>query len=240
MSFNSSCRNQNHIPYPNKKPSLAFISTMEKPLADLRENYGFSALLEEDCPDQPMPLFEQWLAEAMKMVTLEPNAMTLVTVNAEGQPSARTVLLKGVGEEGFLLFTHYTGRKGLEIAVNDKVCLLFWWRELERQVRIEGRASKLSHEKSEAYFHTRPVGSQIGAAASPQSQVISREALLQRFEQLTEQYKDAEKIPLPDNWGGYAVQPTLIEFWQGRPNRLHDRIQYRLVEDKWIMERLAP
>jgi pyridoxamine 5'-phosphate oxidase len=124
--------------------------------------------------------------------------------------------------------------------VNDKVCLLFWWRELERQVRIEGRASKVSREKSEAYFHTRPKGSQIGAAASPQSEVISREALLERFERLTEQYKDVQQIPLPDNWGGYIVKPELIEFWQGRPNRLHDRIQYRKDGGLWMMERLAP
>jgi pyridoxamine 5'-phosphate oxidase len=213
---------------------------MEKPLADLRENYGYSVLLEASCPENPMILFEKWLDEAMKAVTLEPNGMTLATVNAYGQPSARTVLLKGLTDDGFLFFTHYTGRKGREIAENNKVCLLFWWSELERQVRIEGSASKVSREKSESYFHSRPKGSQIGAAASPQSEVISREALIDRFEQLAERYKDADRIPLPENWGGYIVKPELIEFWQGRPNRLHDRIQYRKKGDLWVMERLAP
>jgi pyridoxamine 5'-phosphate oxidase len=214
---------------------------MEKPLADLRENYGYGALLEADCPDAPRPLFEKWLKEAMEREKPDPNAMTLCTVSADGQPSARTVLLKGItDEDGFLLFTHYTGKKGKEIGENDKVALLFWWRQLERQVRIEGRATKVSREKSEAYFHTRPKGSQIGAAASPQSEVVSREALLQSFEALTSQYRDEEKIPLPDNWGGYEVQAQLIEFWQGRPNRLHDRIQYRLVDGIWLKERLAP
>lgn len=214
---------------------------MEKPLADLRENYGYGALVEEDCPNEPMPLFEKWLGEAMKSVQLEPNAMTLVTVAPNGQPSARTVLLKGITDNGgFLLFTHYTGKKGKEMEENNRVCLLFWWRELERQVRIEGRANKVSREKSEAYFHTRPLGSQIGAAASPQSEVISREDLLKNFEQLQHQYENAKNIPLPENWGGYEVIPELIEFWQGRPNRLHDRIQYTKQDGSWKIERLAP
>jgi pyridoxamine 5'-phosphate oxidase len=219
---------------------ITFI-VMEKPLADLRENYGFGALLEADCPDIPRPLFEKWLSEAMAQEKPDPNAMTLCTVNADGQPSARTVLLKGItDEDGFLLFTHYTGKKGKDIEENDKVALLFWWRNLERQVRIEGSASKVSREKSQAYFHTRPKGSQIGAAASPQSEVVSRAALLESFEALTKRYADAEQIPLPENWGGYEVKPQLIEFWQGRPNRLHDRIQYRLVDGQWLKERLAP
>jgi pyridoxamine 5'-phosphate oxidase len=217
------------------------IKGMEKPLADLRENYGYGALTEADCPAHPRPLFEKWLQEAMETEKPDPNAMTLCTVGPNGQPSARTVLLKGLtDEDGFLLFTHYTGKKGKEIAHNDQVALLFWWRNLERQVRIEGRATKVSREKSEAYFHTRPKGSQIGAAASPQSEVVSRDALLQSFNELTEKFRAVEQIPLPDNWGGYEVQPKLIEFWQGRPNRLHDRIQYQLTEQGWVKERLAP
>ena len=214
---------------------------MEKPLADLRENYGQKELLEENCPNDPILFFDQWLNEALETIEIDANAMTIVTVNAAGQPSARTVLLKAVTDGQFLFFTHYTGLKGIEISENNKVAILFWWKELERQVRIEGTAERISRERSEAYFHTRPKGSQIGAVASPQSQVITREALLDNFRKYEELFKTAEQVPLPENWGGYAVTPTLIEFWQGRPNRLHDRIQYtRNADHSWKIERLAP
>lgn len=213
---------------------------MEKKLADLRENYGIKELLEEQCPENPFELFSLWMSEATDTIPNDANAMTICTVGIDGQPSARTVLLKGITDEEFLFFTHYTGKKGLQIAENPKVSILFWWKELERQVRIEGIARKISREKSEEYFHTRPKGSQIGALASPQSQVISKEQLQQRFEDFDLQFQEQKNIPLPDHWGGYAVQPHLIEFWQGRPNRMHDRIEYQLINNVWTKNRLAP
>lgn len=213
---------------------------MEKKLADLRENYGIKELNEDFCPKNPFELFELWLSEATEAIPNDANAMTLCTVGSDAQPSARTVLLKGLNEEEFLLFTHYTGKKGIQIEENPKVSLLFWWKELERQVRIEGIAAKVSREKSEDYFHTRPFGSQIGAAASPQSQVISKKQLFENFKILEKQYAGQTEIPLPENWGGYAVRPHLIEFWQGRPNRMHDRIEYSLQNSEWIKHRLAP
>lgn len=213
---------------------------MEKKLADLRENYGIKELNANNCPDNPFVLFDLWLNEAMDTIPADANAMTLSTVGADGQPSSRTVLLKGVNEQEFLFFTHYTGKKGWQIEENPKISLLFWWKELERQVRIEGVAKKVSREKSEDYFHTRPKGSQIGAAASPQSQVIIKEELIKKFIHLENLYQDTDNIPLPENWGGYAVTPNLIEFWQGRPNRMHDRVEYKLQNQLWIKQRLAP
>lgn len=213
---------------------------MEKTLADLRENYGMNTLSEVESPENPMELFKIWLDEALSMVAIEPNAMTIATVGADGKPSARTILLKGINEEGFMFFTHYTSKKGIQIQENQQVSLLFWWRELERQVRIEGPAVKVSREKSEQYFHTRPKGSQIGAVASPQSKIITREALEQNFKSLESQYKDVNEVPLPDNWGGYIVVPELIEFWQGRQNRLHDRVEYIKEGQIWKRHRLAP
>lgn len=213
---------------------------MEKKLADLRENYGIKDLNEDFCPKNPFELFELWLSEATEAIPNDANAMTLCTVGSDAQPSARTVLLKGLNEEEFLFFTHYTGKKGRQIEENPQVSLLFWWKELERQVRIEGIAYKVSKEKSEEYFHTRPKGSQIGAAASPQSTAITRSELIANFEKIELQYQDHEAIPLPDHWGGYAVRPHLIEFWQGRPNRMHDRVEYFLSDSTWTKRRLAP
>lgn len=213
---------------------------MERKLADLRENYGIKELHEEQCPDNPMDLFNLWLSEATYTIPNDANAMTLCTVGKDGQPSARTVLLKGVKENEFLFFTHYTGKKGIQIDENPKVALLFWWKELERQVRIEGFVSKISREKSEEYFHTRPKGSQIGAMASPQSKIVNAEDLRERFDLLEKEFEFVENIPLPENWGGYAVTPHLIEFWQGRPNRMHDRIEYQIQENEWKKWRLAP
>lgn len=213
---------------------------MEKILADLRENYGKNSLSEKDCPENPFDLFQLWLNEAMKNISIDPNAMTVCTVDALGRPSARTVLLKGISDEGFMFYTHYTSKKGREIAENPNVSLLIWWRELERQVRIDGIAEKVSREKSEIYFHTRPKGSQIGAAASPQSTEISKEALEENFRLLNEKFAKEDEIPLPDNWGGYLVKPRLIEFWQGRPNRMHDRVEYQCVDSEWKKRRLAP
>lgn len=213
---------------------------MEKKLADLRENYGIKELNEENCPQNPFELFDLWLNEAMDTIPADANAMTLSTVGADGQPSSRTVLLKGVNEQEFLFFTHYTGKKGIQIAENPKVSLLFWWKELERQVRIEGIVQKVSREKSKEYFHTRPKGSQIGAAASPQSQTVLKKELIEKFQNIELLYQQQDNIPLPENWGGYAVIPHLIEFWQGRPNRMHDRVEYLIQNQKWVKRRLAP
>jgi pyridoxamine 5'-phosphate oxidase len=216
------------------------VCEMEKTLADLRENYGMHSLSEVDSPENPMDLFQIWLDDALNKVAIEPNAMTIATVGADGKPSARTVLLKGINEVGFMFFTHYTSKKGQQIDDNQYVSLLFWWRELERQVRIEGKAVKVSREKSEQYFHTRPKGSQLGAVASPQSKIITRAQLEANYNEVEEQYKDVPEVPLPENWGGYIVVPELIEFWQGRQNRLHDRVEYIYEGQAWKRYRLAP
>ena len=172
---------------------------------------------------------------------VEPNAMTLATASADGLPSARVVLLKGFDEKGFVFFTNYESFKGTQLDENPKACLVFFWKELERQVRILGVVSKLPEEESDAYFHSRPVGSRIGAWASPQSQVIqNREWLERTFDQRKVEFGEGN-IPRPPHWGGYLVKPVIVEFWQGRFSRLHDRIQYTLQEDgAWKIERLAP
>lgn len=213
---------------------------MEKTLAELRENYGKDELLESESPENPYHLLQQWLDDATKSIENDSNAMTLSTVGKDGQPSSRTVLLKEIHEDRFVFYTNYEGKKGLQMAENPKVCLLFWWKELERQIRIEGVVKKVSEETSRAYFHTRPIGSQIGAMASPQSQITTKEQLLDNFNLIEEKYKGLPQLPLPAHWGGYAVTPHLIEFWQGRPNRMHDRIEYQLEGNVWVKNRLAP
>ena len=213
---------------------------MEKELEDLRENYGKRELNENLCPESPFELFELWINEAISLIQIDANAMALTTVGADGQPSSRMVLLKGFVQEKFYFYTHYFGRKGNQMKANPKVALLFWWKELERQVRIEGFVQKTSQDESRAYFQSRPKGSQIGSSASPQSTLITKEQLIQNFKLLEDKYRNVEKLPLPDDWGGYEVTPHLMEFWQGRPNRMHDRIEYVLKENIWVRCRLAP
>lgn len=213
---------------------------MEKDLSALRENYGIKNLEEEHCPEQPFELFELWINEAIDAISVDANAMIVSTVGKDLQPTSRTVLLKAYEEHEFVFYTHYDSKKGIEIDENPKVSLIFWWKELERQVRIEGAAHKISTAKSEAYFQQRPKGSQIGATASPQSQAITKKELLENFKQIETRFKDAEQLPLPNEWGGYAVTPTLFEFWQGRPNRMHDRIEYQLKDQSWAKKRLSP
>jgi pyridoxamine 5'-phosphate oxidase len=210
-------------------------------IATIRKIYQLQSLLEKEVDANPLKQFETWWQQAIESKIEEPNAMTLATCTASGKPSARIVLLKGITENGFIFFTNYTSRKGKEIEENPFVSLLFFWKEMERQVRIEGSIQKITAAASDDYFCTRPRASRIGAWCSPQSTVIeNREFLQNNVEKYNTQFGD-ENIPRPGFWGGYTVEPNRIEFWQGRPGRLHDRLQYSLTENKlWNIERLAP
>ena len=214
---------------------------MNLSVANLRQNYTLLGLNETEVDPNPVKQFALWFQQAVDAQLLEPNAMTLATVDANSQPSARIVLLKNFDERGFVFFTNYDSLKGRQLAENPQAALVFWWGELERQVRIEGSVEKVSDSESDSYFYSRPQGSQLGAWASPQSQLIdSREALDHKLGQLQKQYQE-QKIPRPSHWGGFRVIPRVIEFWQGRPNRLHDRICYRFIEENtWSLKRLAP
>ncbi|MBF9253571.1 pyridoxamine 5'-phosphate oxidase [Pontibacter sp. 172403-2] len=210
-------------------------------IASIRQNYTKKDLLESSVAAHPMDQFSQWLDEAIQGEATEATALVLSTVSAAGKPSARVVLLKGVSKTGFTFFTNYNSRKGQELAENPNAAITFFWPALERQVRIEGKVVKVDPQISDDYFHSRPQGSQIGAWASPQSQPIaSREALEEADKAYTDKFTAAAEIPRPAFWGGYQLQPARIEFWQGRPNRLHDRIVYELQEDNWKISRLAP
>lgn len=209
-------------------------------IADIRKDYQLKSLAETEVSKDPFAQFSIWWEEAVQSAIVEVNAMALSTVSPEGRPSSRIVLLKGYNEEGFVFFTNYTSDKGKHIEQNQHVSLLFFWKELERQVRIEGTVAKIAAEESDAYFNSRPVGSRLGAWASPQSQKIADRAILnQELEKITALFHEQE-IPRPPHWGGYRVQPTKIEFWQGRSSRLHDRILYEQVDQQWQISRLAP
>jgi pyridoxamine 5'-phosphate oxidase len=206
----------------------------------LRKEYQLESLLESTVDPDPYRQFQVWFDQAVAAELPEPNAMTLATATSDGIPSARIVLLKGVDPQGFVFFTNYTSQKGQELAANPRAAIVFLWIELERQVRIQGSIVKVPDAESDAYFRSRPLGSQLGAWVSEQSQVIAdRESLEQRLAALQQQYAD-QTIPRPPHWGGYRLQPTNLEFWQGRRNRLHDRLCYRLAQGEWVIERLAP
>jgi len=210
-------------------------------IAGLREDYRAKTLEITDVDANPIQQFNTWFQEALDSQIKEANAMTIATVDAQGKPAARIVLLKGFDENGFIFYTNYDSRKGQELAANPNIAVVFLWKDLERQIRIEGIAEKVAPKVSLNYFQSRPKGSQIGAWASPQSQVIADRSILeQNVIDLKEKYKDADNLPIPSHWGGYQIKPTLIEFWQGRSSRLHDRICYKLVGEEWKIERLAP
>jgi pyridoxamine 5'-phosphate oxidase len=214
---------------------------MPSSIADIRKDYKLRSLLEKDVALHPVRQFDTWWQEALHSEIDEVNAMTLATASADGVPAARIVLLKGYDEQGFVFFTNYESFKGMQLAENPRACLVFFWKELERQVRITGLVEKVSAEESDAYFNSRPEGSRIGAWVSPQSQVIAgREWLEEREKKYIKDFSE-QSLKRPAHWGGYRVKPISIEFWQGRSNRLHDRIQYTLQGDNtWTIERLAP
>lgn len=209
--------------------------------ADIRKNYSRKKFTEKKAASDPIIQFGKWWKQAIESEIDEVNAMTLATASSDGIPSARIVLLKGFGPEGFTFFTNYNSFKGQQLAENPKACLVFFWKELERQVRITGLVSKLDAVMSDAYFSSRPRESRLGAVSSPQSQVISsRDWLDEVFRDKKKALRKSE-ITRPDHWGGFVVKPVIIEFWQGRPSRLHDRLQYSLQDDgNWKIERLAP
>lgn len=208
-------------------------------VADIRQNYEKGELLESAAKSSPFDQFEIWMHEAIGLPVAEPTAMTLATADAGGKPHARIVLLKGFDAQGFVFYTNYQSHKGNELADNPQASLLFFWQPLERQVRIEGVVEKVSDQESDEYFHSRPLGSRLGAWASAQSQPTTIESLQAKVESVTTEY--GESPPRPPHWGGYRVRPTYFEFWQGRPSRLHDRLSYKQTTDgQWAIERLSP
>ena len=210
-------------------------------IADLRREYSLTGLRKADLAADPLQQFRHWFDQALAAGTNEPNAMVLATADAAGKPSTRVVLLKGLDERGFVFFTNYESRKARELAVNRHAALNFFWVELERQVCVTGSVTQVPREEAEAYFKTRPRGSRLGAWASKQSDTVpSREVLEARLQELEKQYP-GEEIPLPPFWGGYVLAPREIDFWQGRPNRLHDRFRYSKQSDgRWLVARLSP
>lgn len=215
---------------------------MSKDLSNYRKSYEKQELLESNCPENPIELFQSWFknADASEMIT-ETNAMTISSMSLDGFPKNRVVLLKKYTQEGFIFYTNYTSEKGEAIAANNRVCLSFFWEGLEQQIIIKGKAEKLAENVSDGYFESRPKGSKLGAWASKQSEVVvSRDTLDNQLQSFEKQFEGKE-VPRPENWGGYLVKPVSIEFWQGRPNRMHDRIRYSLQKDfSWKLERLSP
>jgi len=209
-------------------------------LADLRKDYTLAGLRRVELEADPIHQFQKWFQQARDTQLVEPTAITLATADSKGRPSARIVMLKSLDERGFIFFTNYESRKGRELAENPNAALVFQWGELERQVRVLGTAGRLSREEAEKYFTSRPRGHQLGAWVSTQSEVISNRAVLEkRLKEFEHKYPGA--VPLPPFWGGYVLSPVEIEFWQGRPNRLHDRFRYtKQVDGRWMIERLAP
>lgn len=214
---------------------------MEDSITHLRRDYRAASLDEAEAAPEPLVQFRQWFAQARAAEVDEPNAMTLATVAADGAPRARVVLLKAVDEAGFVFFTNYESDKGRELDRCPRAALVFVWLPLERQVRVEGRVERVSPEESDAYFELRPRESQLGASASPQSRVVADRAALERAFAKAAARHDGGAVPRPAGWGGYRVIPTSVEFWQGRPSRLHDRLRYRSDDaGRWVLERLAP
>ena len=212
----------------------------EPDLATLRKEYGEVGLAESAADPDPLAMFRRWFADARAAHVHEPNAMVVATVSADGQPSARMVLLKGFTEDGFAFYTNTASRKGDDLAHEPRCALLFPWHPLERQVRVEGVATRLTDAEVAAYFSARPRGSQLGAHASPQSRVVAgRGELDARFAEAEQRYAGGD-VPVPPEWGGYRVRPGTFEFWQGRPGRMHDRLRYRRTAEGWVLERLAP
>lgn len=222
-------------------PGSMFDDVNDRILGELRREYTAGGLSEEDLLPEPVAMFRRWLHDATVGGLHEPNAMVVATVSAEGRPSSRMVLLKGLDERGFVFFTNYGSRKAVELDANPACSLLFPWHVLERQVRVDGTAVRLSEEENAAYFASRPRASQLGAWASPQSQVVSSRAELdRRYDEVAARFGEEEDVPLPPHWGGYRVAPEAVELWQGRRGRMHDRLRYRRTPDGWSVERLAP
>ena len=210
-------------------------------IASIRDDYSAPGLMEKDMAADPLKQFERWMDDAISANLDQPNTMTLATATPKGVPSARIVLLKEVNERGFVFFTNYRSQKARELEDNPLAALVFFWLPLHRQVRVEGYVDRVSNDVSDAYFESRPLGSQIGAWASPQSDVIASRAILESAYADIEKRYEKEDVPRPPHWGGYCLVPHAIEFWQGQPSRLHDRLQYRKEkEGNWILERLAP
>ena len=209
-------------------------------VADLRKQYTKAGLVESGLPEKPMALFKQWFREALESEVVEPNAMALATVSGEGKPSARMVLMKGIEEDSITFYTNYQSRKASELEKTPHAACTFWWAELERQVRISGAVKKVPESASTEYFDTRPRQSQIGAWASSQSRPVSARKELEELFSSFERKFDGKKVPKPDHWGGYRITFDEMEFWQGRPGRMHDRIRYSLEKDGWNRQRLAP
>ena len=215
---------------------------MTQNLADMRRDYTRDGLSEAQAPDEPFSLFHRWFGEAVKteQLPVEPNAMTLATVDADGRPHCRVLLLKALDERGFTFFSNYDSAKGEQLAARPFAAMTFFWPSLERQVHIEGRVERVSAEESDAYFQVRPLGSRLGAWASPQSRIIADRGELERLLAETQERFLNTAPHCPEHWGGYRLLAERIEFWQGRPSRLHDRLNYRLVDGNWQRERLAP